>query len=201
MTNDDLLSNPAMWPNVQPGDDVAGDEAMAFYTRNSSGKYVNVSKQLGLAVQTPTRGIATGDTTGSGALDFAVARQWGPPAFYANTSPDEGNYLDLQLYRPATGADQAAGQGLEGVGTPAYGATVTITTPSGNQISQLDGGGGHGGFRSFDVHFGLGSYSGPVTVHLQWRDLDGGLHSQTEQLAPGAHSLMLTSDVQEVPGR
>ena len=44
----------------------------------------------------------------------------------------------------------------------------------------------------------LGKYGRP---RLQWRDLDGGLHSQTEQLAPGAHSLMLTSDVQEVPGR
>ena len=26
MTNDDLLSNPAMWPNVGPGDDIAGNQ-------------------------------------------------------------------------------------------------------------------------------------------------------------------------------
>ena len=90
MTNDDLLSNPAMWPNVQPGDDVAGHQALAFYAKTSNGRYVNISQQLGLAVQTPTRGIATGDTTGTGALDFAVARQWGPPVFYANSRREPG---------------------------------------------------------------------------------------------------------------
>nr|AAO25871.1 UnbV [Streptomyces citricolor] len=199
MTNDDLLSNPAMWPNVQPGDDIAGDEAIAFYAKTPDGRYVNISSQLGIAVKTPTRGIATGDTTGTGALDFAVARQWGPPAFYANTSPNLGDYLNLRLYRPA-GAG-GAGQGLVNTGSPAYGATVRITTPAGTQISQLDGGGGHGGFRSFDVRFGLGTYHGPVTADLTWRDAGGTLHQTTKQLSPGTHSLMLTSDVQEVPSR
>jgi hypothetical protein len=198
--NDDLLSNPAMWPNFQPGDDISGNEALAFYAKNSSGTYVNVSSQLGLAVPTPTRAIATGDTTGTGTLDFAVARQWGPPAFYANEAPNLGNSLELGLYRPST--DQAdAGKGLQAIGTPAYGATVQITTPTGTQISQLDGGGGHVGFRSFDVHFGLGSYTGPVSAHIQWRDVNGGLHQQTLKLMPGTHTLMLTGTAQEVSSR
>jgi hypothetical protein len=206
MTNDDLLANPAMWPHVGPGDDIAGHQSLAFYAKTSSGKYANVSKQLGLAVPTPTRGIATADTTGTGTLDFAVARQWGPPAFYANKAPHLGNVLDLHLYRPAVGgmgasaADASAG-GLAGTGAPAYGATVSITTLEGKQISQLDGGGGHGGFRSFDVHFGLGSYAGPVTAHLTWRDANGGLHQQTKSLTPGSHSLMLTTQAQEVSSR
>ncbi|WP_225850137.1 CRTAC1 family protein [Streptomyces sp. HPF1205] len=199
MSNDNLLSNPAMWPNFQPGDDIAGHESLAFYARTAGGKYVNVSKQLGLAVPTPTRGIATGDTTGTGALDFAVARQWGPPAFYANKSAALGHSLDLRLYRPA-GAGGGAPD-LAAPGSPAYGATVRITTPAGRQVSQLDGGGGHGGYRSFGVHFGLGGYDGPVTAQLTWRDSDGGLHRQTEQLSPGTHSLMLTAKAQEVPSR
>ncbi len=41
------------------------------------------------------------------------------------------------------------------------------------------------GYRSFEVHFGLGSYTGPVTVHLQWRDDHGGLHQQTLSSPPG----------------
>lgn len=200
MTNDDLLSNPAMWPNVQPGDDIAGHDALAFYAKTSSGKYANISKQLGLAVQTPTRGVATGDTTGTGTLDFAVARQWGPPAFYANESPDRGNFLQLELYRPATGGG-VAGQGLVGPGSPVYGATVSVTTPQGTQVSELDGGGGHGGFRSFDVHFGLGSFTGTSTVRLQWHDSDGTAHIQTLQLAPGTHVLQLDQHAQEVPSR
>lgn len=199
MTNDDLLSNPKMWPHVQPGDDLAGHEVMAFYAPTASGKYANVSKQLGLDVQIPTRGLATADTTGRGALDFAVARQWGPPAFYANQAPALGHDLTLRLYRPAQ--DSTAGTGLAATGTPAYGTTVTITTPQGRQIAQLDGGGGHGGFRSFDVRFGLGTYSGPVSAHFTWRDTQGGLHTQTRQLDAGAHTLMLTDDIQEVTSR
>ena len=198
--NDDLLSNPAMWPNFQPGDDISGREALAFYGKNSKGTYVNISSKLGLAVPTPTRAVATGDTTGTGTLDFAVARQWGPPAFYANRAPDRGNALELKLYRPST--DPAhAGKGLEAIGAPAYGATVKITTPHGAQISQLDGGGGHVGFRSFDVHFGIGSYDGPVSAHIQWRDADGGFHQQTLKLKPGVHTLMLTGTAQEVSSR
>ncbi|HEV2639949.1 MAG TPA: CRTAC1 family protein [Actinocrinis sp.] len=196
MSNDDLLSNPAMWPNLQPGDDLAGHESFAFYAKNSTGTYVDVSSQLGLNQQTPSRGIATGDTTGTGVLDFAVAQQWAAPLFYANQSPDLGDSLELELYRPST--DGAANTGLEGVGTPAYGATVTVTDAHGTQISQLDGGGGHGGYRSFDVHFGLGTDTGPVSVHVQWRDTSGTLHQQTMQLKPGVHTLMLSSVAKEV---
>jgi hypothetical protein len=78
---------------------------------------------------------------------------------------------------------------------------VQITTPQGTQISQVDGGGGHVGFRSFDVHFGLGSYTGPVSVHIQWHDVDGGLHQQTLSMSAGVHTLMLTDAAQEVSSR
>jgi hypothetical protein len=200
MTNDDLLSNPANWPLVEPGDDIAGSQCPAFYADGGNDKFVNISKQLGMcttADQTPTRGVATADVQGNGRLDFALARQWGPPVFYANESPNVGNYLGLNLYRPATGGGQA-GQGLAGIGAPAYGTTVTIDTPGHTQISQLDGGSGSAGKRSFEVSFGLGSYTGMVTAHLQWVDNSGQQHRQTITLTPGTHNLMLTSTATEV---
>ncbi|MFG1803808.1 CRTAC1 family protein [Micromonospora carbonacea] len=197
MMNDDLLSNPAMWPNLQPGDDIAGDQPLAFFARTKSGEFANITKEIGLDVPIPTRGIATADTRGTGALDLAVARQWGAPAFYTNDAPSKGNFLNLRLYRPAVGAP--AGQMLC---TPAYGATVTVTTPDGRkQISQLDGGSGHAGKRSFEVHFGLGASSGPVTVDLRWRDLNGQQHATSQQLTAGTHTLVLSDRVEEVPNR
>ncbi len=199
MTNDDLLANPANWPLVQPGDDIAGHQCMAFYAPNSTGYYLNISKQLGMCVDIPTRGVAIADTRGDGRLDFAIARQWGPPAFYANESPRIGHYLGLQLYRPVPGSQP--GQGLEGPGSPAYGATVQIHTPGHTQIAQLDGGSGHSGKSSFEVSFGLGSYSGPVAVQLHWRDGSGTLRQQTITLTPGTHDLLLTSTAKEVPSR
>jgi hypothetical protein len=196
MTNDDLLSNPAMWPNIGPHDDVAGRQNMAFYAMNSDGKYVNVSSKIGTDVSGPTRAIATGDTTGTGTLDFAVARQWGPPVFFANNSPNRGNTLELHLYRPAT--DGGTG-GLSNLGSPAYDSDATVTLPDGSkQIAQLDGGSGHAGYRSFDVHFGLGSQTGPVSVTLRWRDAGGARHQQTLQLQPGVHDLLVGATAQEV---
>jgi len=197
MTNDDLLSNPADWPVVEPGDDLAGHQCLAFYASSGTGSYVNISKQLGLCDEIPTRGIATADTLGDGRLDFAVARQWGPPVFYANESPALGNYLGLNLYRPAAGG-AAAGTGLAGTGAPAYGTTVQIYTPGHTQISQLDGGSGSAGKRSFEVSFGLGSYDGPVKVRLQWAGNNGGQREETITLSPGTHNLLLTSKATEV---
>ena len=201
MMNDDLLSNPAMWPNVGPGDDIAGDQKMAFYAKNSDGKYVNISSQIGTGVPIPTRAIALADTTGTGTLDWAIARQWGPPAFYANQSPNRGHFLDLHLYRPAADSGSVAGQCLANLGAPAYTATATVTTPNATAISQLDGGSGHAGYRSFDVHFGLGSFSGAATVNLQWRDNSGTFRQQKLQLTPGVHSLVLTDTAREVSSR
>jgi hypothetical protein len=206
MSNDDLLTNPADWPLVEQGDDIAGHQCPAFYAKVPAAGYVNISSQLGLCVPTPTRGLATADTRADGQLDLAIARQWGPPAFYANQSPRLGHYLGLELYRPVAGG--RPGQGLEGAGTPAYGTTVRISSPGKTQISQLDGGSGSGGKRSFEAYFGLGSYDGPVTVELSWRDGAGRLIKQTLRLSPGTHDLLLLSaaikdvkDIREVPGQ
>lgn len=199
MSNDDLLSNPADWPLVQAGDDIAGNQCLAFYASVPGGTYVNIDRQLGLCRNTtPTRGVAVADSQANGHLDFAVARQWGPPAFYANQSPDLGHYLGLELYRPAIGTD-TPGRDLEGVGSPAYGTTVQISYPGHTQVSQLDGGSGSGGKRSLEVYFGLGSYHGPVTVRMHWRDASRKLHSQTLTLTPGTHNLLLDNTFKEAP--
>jgi enediyne biosynthesis protein E4 len=200
MTNDDLLSNPANWPLVEPGDDIAGGQCPAFYADGGNDQFVNISKQLGMctkADQTPTRGVATADVLGNGVLDFAIARQWGPPVFYENESPSLGNYLGLNLYRPAVNGG-TPGQGLSGIGAPAYGTTVTVDYAGHTQINQLDGGSGSAGKRSFEVSFGLGSYDGPVTVQLSWVDNAGQQEHQTISLTPGTHNLMLTSTATEV---
>ena len=55
MTNDDLFSNPANWPLVQPGDDLAGHQCVAFYAYSPNGQYANISRRLGLCAPIPTR--------------------------------------------------------------------------------------------------------------------------------------------------
>lgn len=199
MTNDLMLQDPTLWPNARPGDDIAGSQPLAFWAKDSADHYTNVSQALGMTDTTPSRGIAVADTTGTGAQDFAVARQWGAPEFWHNDLKADQNYLGLRLYRPATGA---TGAGAD-PGTPAYGAQVRITTADGRtQVAQLDGGGGHSGKRSFDVFFGLGKAAAkPVSAQISWRADDGSVHQQTLALQPGWHSLMLTTDAKEVTTR
>lgn len=214
MGNDLMLREPGMWPKAEPGDDIAGSNKLAFWAPERTGRYADLSAELGLDVPIPTRGVAVADIDGDGGQDFMVARQWGEPAYYHNTSAGRGAFVGLRLYRPAaTGAAAGAtaagetaaapaGQPVAGtpVGSPAYGAVVRLTTADGRtQLAQLDGGGGHSGRRSFDVFFGLGDQgSRPVSAELSWRDTSGASHRQTLTLTPGWHNLMLTDQAREV---
>ncbi|MGH3663948.1 MAG: CRTAC1 family protein [Micromonosporaceae bacterium] len=190
--NDLLLEHPEWWPHVNKGDDIAGSQVLAFFAKGPDGQYQNLSEQLGLAVPVPTRGIATGDSDGDGRLDFAVARQWDEPVFYHNESPSPGAFLGLRLTHEA-GADASA------PGSPVTGAQVRVTTSDGRSfMARVDGGSGHSGKRSHEVHIGLGKdVTGPLQVRLEWRDRAGQIHEQELSLTPGWHSLQLGAQAQE----
>ncbi|MFF9347135.1 CRTAC1 family protein [Streptomyces sp. NPDC014734] len=183
--NDQLVKHPGAWPNVREGDDLAGSQTLRFFAKRENGSYVNISDELGMAVPVPTRGIATGDTTGDGRLDMAVARQWGEPVFYHNVAENPGHYLGLTLTHPS--------------GSPVIDAQVTVTLPDGSKrVGRVDGGGGHSGKRSFDVHIGLGDVAGPVKVAISWRDRSGDVHDQDMRLSAGRHCLELGTEAKEM---
>jgi hypothetical protein len=200
-SNDELLSDPNWWPHIRAGDDVAGDQTLAFFARGADGRYLDLSGPLGLAVPVPTRGVAVGDADGDGRLDLAVARQWDEPIFYQNESPATGGFLGLRLTHPTepdSAPDPGSG-GLAPAGSPVVDAQVTVTTADGRTLlGRVDGGSGHAGKRSHQVLVGLGEVTGPVAVTIRWRDRTGQPREHRQQLAPGWHSFQLGGAAEEV---
>jgi hypothetical protein len=71
-----------------------------------------------------------------------------------------------------------------------------VELPGGRKFfGQVDGGSGHSGKRSSDLHFGLGQINPdtPLKVELAWRDGSGKVEHKTVWLKPGWHSVELGS--------
>jgi hypothetical protein len=77
------------------------------------------------------------------------------------------------------------------VARAAIGAAVTVTLPNGQILTrQVDGGNGHSGKRSPDLHFGLGQIAGPVRVRIDWRDPSGQVQQQLLSMKPGWYTVL-----------
>jgi enediyne biosynthesis protein E4 len=200
MSNDQLLHRLSDWPRFHPGDDLSGQKPCPFFVRAGDGRYYNLAGDLGLGESEVSRGIAVADVDGDGRLDFARANQWMTSYFYLNQSPNPGAFLGLHLLLPAGGEKSAAirvqpghpGAGL--YGSPAIGAVATVRLADGRKlVAQVDGGSGHSGKRSPDLHFGLGNLAADATldVEVAWRDATGQLQHNALQLPPGWHTVRL----------
>lgn len=188
MGNDRLLHRAGSWPRFQPGDSLSGYDPNPFFVRSESGRYYDLSSSLYPDEAYISRGIAVADVDGDGRLDYAMANQWDTSIFRHNQSANAGRFLGLRLRLPI-------GQSVDaGRSRPAIGATATVHLPDGRRlVGEVDGGNGHSGKRSPDLHFGLGNIA-PDTglkVEVRWRDHEGRVRSELLRLTPGWHTVTL----------
>lgn len=184
MGNDGLLHRPAAWHRFEAGDDLSGRDPNPFFVRAASGRYYDLAPELGLDDPMVTRAIATGDVDGDGDLDFVFGNQWETSYAYTNQAPGAGRAMVLHLRRP----------GVAGSLTPAIGAAASVRLPDGRRlVAQVDGGNGHSGARSPEIHLGLGDVPAavPLPVEISWRDREGRIHHETYRLPPGRHRIEL----------
>jgi hypothetical protein len=207
-TNERIMSNPELWPRIKEQDDVSGHQRKGFFVLGADGRYHDIAGAIGWTETTVSRGIATADVDGDGRMDFAFAHQWSPSIFYRNQSPPRGGFLGLHLLRcpgnhpeavTATPGHPAPGLAARHC-TPAIGAAVAVVAPGGRLlVAQVDGGSGHSGKKSPDLHFGLGELPAAadpanpaaLEVQMRWRDAQGQRWEGQIRLPPGWHTVEL----------
>jgi enediyne biosynthesis protein E4 len=198
MGNDLMLRYPSHWPRFVPGDDLSGNDQDRFYVRSRSGRYFDLGSKVGLSEPFMTRGVAVADVDGDGRLDFVLANQWADSFFFHNVSQSIGGFLGVHLLLPVlpTRTLILDGHNRDQVrASPAFGARVTVFLPDGRRlVKQVDGGNGHSGKSSPDLHFGLGALGHQeLRVAFDWRNRQGKIQHQEALLAPGWHTVILGS--------
>jgi enediyne biosynthesis protein E4 len=209
LMNNQMVGYADSWHTWHAPEDIGGGEHNPFYVRAANGRYYDLAKQIGLDEPMNSRGIATADVDGDGRLDFAVANQYGPSFFFRNTAPNPGAFLGLNLRLPVgrTAPQPTIVQpgrpplDRSKPSRPAIGATAKVYLPDGRTfVGEVDGGTGHSGKRSPELHFGLGRLKDgtPIRVDLRWRHIGGRIREETLFLEPDRwHTVVLG----EVPAK
>jgi enediyne biosynthesis protein E4 len=195
-----ILHDPRLWPRFGPGDDLSGNDHLAFFVRSQSGRYYDLAHEIGLDEPMVSRAISIADVDGDGRLDIVVANQWETSYFLHNESSSGNSFLGLHLLlplqpnKPTYLRSRAGHPGADTPGRPAVGAVATVYLPDGRRlVAQVDGGSGHSGKRSPDLHFGLGKLppDSRIPVELHWRDPGGAIHRDRLTVSPGWHTVQL----------
>lgn len=195
-TNDDLLTNTAFWPRLTPGDDISGDAHLPFFVRHASGKYFDLSPELGLDQNQITRGISIGDIDHDGKLDFVSSGQWENSRLYHNQSANTRPFIGLALKFPLTRniSQVVIDNDSMGISRFALGAVARVRFKDGSSlIRYVDGGNGHSGRNSHEIHFSFeeSRLKDVDHVELEWRKSDGAIARANVNIQPGWHTLYL----------
>lgn len=199
LASDALIANPENWPNLAGGD-ISGEAPRIVFSReDTTSAFQNVAEASGIDDAGITRGIALSDIDGDGDLDWVEANHFADSRLLVNECAPCGPFVGLRLLRVR---DLVLTKTLDGLkpahtvgGTAAIGATVSFELPSGDRkTAYVDGGNGHSGQQSTDIHFGLAEKTlSPMHATIQWRDFQGNVRSITIKVYQKWQTILLPS--------
>jgi hypothetical protein len=143
---------------LQSPEVVIGDQPNMLFLNDGTGqRFLDVSAATGTDAIGESKGVATADYDGDGALDLFVVDQEGQPHLYRNVTPREGrHWLELDLAGTRSNADACGAR----VRVVAGDATITRVV--------LCGSGGSGSANDHRLHLGLGAVTTIDSVEVQW---------------------------------
>ncbi|MCR4293571.1 MAG: CRTAC1 family protein [Candidatus Kuenenia sp.] len=130
------------------------DEASNLYRNNGDGTFADVAETAGVLNTGNGEGAAWGDYDNDGFMDLYVVNYKETNRLYHNN----GNDNHWIIIKTIGTTNNRAG----------IGARIEITTDSGSQIREVDGGSGFCSQDSLWVHFGLGSDDSITTLKITW---------------------------------
>jgi len=140
------------------------DEALpkVFVGEMTGQTYAERGFPLGFSPGATSGGVAA-DFNGDKDVDFFLGRDTSDKFFFKNTRPDGSD--------PVSSSQNWIRFNLETLGNcneSLIGTTVIVSSGVDQWMQTVDGGSGRGGQRANELHFGLGSVTGPVDVDIIW---------------------------------
>jgi hypothetical protein len=158
--DDFFMVNGHVYPQVDGiGMDSKFREPKLLFLNQRDGKFQNISKQVGPAIQElqVSRGTAMGDLFNNGRVDLVIENLEGAPMILAPEGGPADHWISLQL--EGTKSNRLA-----------LNARVTATAGDLVQTKEVLSGGSYLSQNDLRIHFGLGSHDRADKVEIHWPD-------------------------------
>jgi hypothetical protein len=152
-----FIANGHVYPEIEqasPG--TRYKQVNSVFHNDSHGKFVEVSKETGVADQIPhaARGVAFADFDNDGFVDVLVANN-GDPASLLHNGGNENHFINFRLVGTKSNHD-------------AMGARVHVVSGGISQIREIAGGGSYLSQSDLRANFGMGKAAVAQTVEIKW---------------------------------
>jgi hypothetical protein len=157
---DIFIANGHVYPDVEKTDPLVHYKQINSLLHNQGdGSFLDVTKSSGDGFSVPYlgRGVAFVDYDNDGNVDVVVGNNGDPPLLLHNTGAMGHHFVGIQLVGSRSNRD-------------AMGARIRLSAGGKTQVREISGGGSYLSQSDLRAHFGLGTYTGAVTVDVQWPD-------------------------------